>query len=222
MMKTISDMYAHTKAVESKLLGSFNADFWADYETDYKKYDRLFYRLYKSFLYFLQEEEDSLEEVIANFREDVITHLLVNQKKYSEMYRINVISDAGYSLTNNYDMTETLHKSTTADKGSRTDNTTGSVGSQTVTSNAEVSPYDSENFYNDRQNTQTAGGRQDSGSFTSGAQHDAGSEDYTLTRAGNIGTMTATDMLDKHKRFWTMFDFYSYIFGEIAAELLLI
>lgn len=221
-MLTVKNMYDYTKAGNVKLLSTFQADFWTDYITNYDKYDRLFYRLYRSFKYFLQEDGETTEEVVNSFVEDVYTHLLVNQKKYSELYRINVISDENYSLTDNYNMTETMDRDTSNSKGARTDSTTADEGAQIITNTGTTSPYDSENFFNEKSNSQNAGARHDAGSFISGAQSDSATEDYTLTRVGNIGTMTATDMLDKHKKFWTMFEFYSYIFGEIAKELLII
>ena len=46
-------------------------------------------------------------------------------------------------------------------------------------------------------------------------------ETYTMSRVGNIGTMTGTDILRKHSDYWTHYEFYTYIFREIAKELLL-
>ena len=118
-------------------------------------------------------------------------------------------------------------------KGSRTDSTT--TGEQTTTVTTKVAPYDSEDFANNGQDTSVAGQRQDS--LTEGQQLDSSSstkgqqiddlnrtytEDYTLHRVGNIGVQTVTDMLQKHVKMWSVWEFYEYIFKEICKDLLLI
>ena len=49
-----------------------------------------------------------------------------------------------------------------------------------------------------------------------------GTEEYTLTRKGNIGVQTGADILKRHYDFWRPYEFYSFIFGEIAKELLIV
>lgn len=220
-MKTIKELYKYSSTNNAKLLSNYDADFWSDYNTNYAIYDGVFKRLYSSFVFFEQEEDETVQEVVANFADAVKGHLMLNSKKYSELYRVNVLSDDNYDLTSNVNIEETMDKDNSYTKGSRTDSSNSSVGSQTVTDKKEVSPYDSENFYNDTENTQTLGARTDSNSFTSGGQNDSSTEDYTLTKKGNDGNVTSNDMLQKHKKFWDSFEFYSYIFGEIAKELLL-
>ena len=111
--------------------------FWSEYVSDFSNYDRVFNRLYKSFEYFLQEEDDSVSECRSNFTEDVKCLLIANSKKYSELYRTYKIDDSIYSLTDNYDVTETYsgNKLTTIESrlGGRTDNTKTSdvIGSKT-------------------------------------------------------------------------------------------
>ena len=49
------------------------------------------------------------------------------------------------------------------------------------------------------------------------------SDEWTLTRRGNIGVQTASDMLRLHTQYWTeQYKFMQLIFDEIAAQLLLI
>ena len=252
-MKRIGEIYKANAAASTLMLSNYttgdnDTDFWAEYRNNHANYDRVFNRMFNSFYPFLQLEDDTLEEVVDSFRQDVYDHLLINTKKYEELYRIQVIPDEDYSLTNNYDVTETMDKDVTDNqdneygsrsdsgsftKGSRTDNTT--VGEQTTTVTEKVAPYDSSDFANNSQGTTVAGQRQDS--FTEGQQLDSSSstkgsqtdnldrtytEDYTLKRYGNIGVQTATDMISKHKSFWDMWSFYEYIFKEICKELLMI
>ena len=56
--------------------------------------------------------------------------------------------------------------------------------------------------------------------MTIGSQTNSGTENYTLTRKGNIGVTAATDVMQKHVDFWSKFNFYHYVFGVIAKELL--
>lgn len=214
MRKTVNDMFKYSKANNIKLLSTYGADFWQPYITNYDKYDALFRRMFVSFKYFLQEDEADIEDVVTDFVNDVYNHLLANDKKYSELYRVLVLPDNKYSITDNYDVTETMDRDTTSnnvnDYGQRSD-------SNGNTSTGSVSPYDNNTFNN---STQVS----DTGSFTKGSEHDTldntGTEDYTLHRVGNIGVMTITDMLKKHTDYWSDYEFYTYIFKDIARELL--
>ena len=136
-MITVNDMYKDARSSNAPLLSNYEAPFWSEYVSDFSNYDRVFNRLYKSFEYFLQEEDDSVSECRSNFTEDVKCLLIANSKKYSELYRTYKIDDSIYSLTDNYDVTETYsgNKLTNIESilGSRTDNTETSdvIGSKT-------------------------------------------------------------------------------------------
>ena len=136
-MITVNDMYKDARSSNAPLLSNYEATFWSEYVSDFSNYDRVFNRLYKSFEYFLQEEDDSVSECRSNFTEDVKCLLIANSKKYSELYRTYKIDDSIYSLTDNYDVTETYsgNKLTNIESrlGSRTDNTETSdvIGSKT-------------------------------------------------------------------------------------------
>lgn len=215
-LKTVNDMYKYASSNNLKLLSNYSSDFWAEYITNHEKYDKLFRRLYLSFKYFMQEDDESISEITTDFIDDVYNHLLVNDRKYSELYRIHVLPDTDYSLTDNYSITEIMDKDTTSNDdnvyGSRTDTTDN-------TSTGYVAPYDSNNF---SENTQVV----DDIDFTKGQQRDdldnTYTEDYTLTRKGNIGVQTVSDMLEKHRKLWTSYEFYTLIFREICKELLLV
>lgn len=226
MLKTVKDMYKYSSENTTQLLSDYSADFWTDYITNYQVYDKLFCRLYRSWFYFLQEHDQTIAEITTDFTEDVYAHLMLNEKKYSELYRIQVIDDDKYSLLDNYDMTESMDRDTTSNNtntyGSRTDGDT--IGAQTNTQTRKVAPFDSSTFNNESEVTEGMGARTDS--HTKGQQLDTlnntGSEDYTLHRYGNIGVATATDMMDKARKFWTPWQFYEMIFRDIARELLMI
>lgn len=251
-MIRISDVYKQNATAHTKMLSDFPADFWEDYRTNYDKYDKVFRRMFNSFYYFMQSPEEEAVDVANNFREDVYNHLLMNEKKYEELFRIQEIPDTDYSLTDNYNVTEILYRSGTENndntygqridsgsytKGSRTDSGTQTKGQQTDSNTESVAPYDSVSFSPDKYIEMLSGSRLDLTGFTEGQQLDSSSntkgqqidnldksfsENYTLTKKGNIGVQTATDMIDKHKRFWDLWSFYEYIFKEISRELLLI
>ena len=233
MFKT-GDVYKYNRAENTMMLSNFatgdDDDFWAEYRTNYSRYDAVFNRMFNSFWYFMQMEDDTVDEVADQFRTDVYNHLLMNKKKYQELFRVQVIPDADYSLTNNYDMTETMDKDATDNQdntyGSRQDSGSTTYGEQTITSTHKVSPYDASDFNNDGQDVTVSGQRQDSTSDTKGSQIDdlnrTLTEDYTLHRVGNIGVQTVTDMLQKHIKLWSVWEFYEFIFKEISKELLLL
>ena len=256
-MFKIGDIYKKNRADNTLMLSNFSIsgaedDFWSDYRSNHTRYDAVFNRMFNSFKYFMQLPDDTLDEVVEQFRDDVYNHLLINQKKYEELYRVQVIPDDDYSLINNYDMQEIMDKDVTDNqdntygqrsdsgsftKGSRQDSGSNTIGAQTNTKTSTVAPYDSETFSNHTQDSDSLGSRSDSTSFTEGQQLDSSSstkgqqkddldrtytEDYTLHRVGNIGVQTVTDMLKKHIGLWSVWEFYEYIFKEICKDLLLI
>ena len=256
-MYRTGDLYKHNKAEDTKMLSGFvssntDYDFWAEYRTNYKRYDAVFNRMFNSFWYFMQEDGQTLDEVSDEFTDAVYDHLLMNDKKYTELFRIQVIPDEDYSLTNNYNITEIMDKDITDNndntygqridsgsftEGSRTDSGNQTTGQQNTTTTNSVMPYDKIEFSPETRNEMLAGSRFDITGFTKGQQLDTSSntkgqqkddldrtynEDYTLTRVGNIGVQTATDMIDKHKKFWSLWEFYEYIFKEISKDLLLL
>lgn len=226
MLKTVKDMYKYTDDNSIKLLSGYAADFWEEYRNNYQRYDNLFCRYFRSWFYFLQEHDEDIEDITNNFIIDVYSHLMLNDKKYSELYRIHVVDDGKYSLLDNYDMTEEMDRDTTSNNsntyGARTDGDT--IGAQSNTQTRRVAPFDSSTFNNESEVSESLGARSDG--HTKGQQQDTlnntGTEDYTLHRYGNIGVATATDMMGKARDFWTIWEFYEMIFRDIARELLMI
>lgn len=243
-MITVNDMYKDARSSNAPLLSNYDAPFWSEYVSDFSNYDRVFNRLYKSFEYFLQEEDDSVSECRSNFTEDVKCLLIANSKKYSELYRTYRIDDSIYSLTDNYDVTETYsgNKLTTTESrlGSRTDNTEtsdvigsktdsientdiigainntetmnngakntnenttygakntnentiyGSGSSETV---GEVSPMDSNMFYNNNKNSTTTSEKTDSKQITNAA--------FTDSKQTTYSTFTDSKIINEAER----------------------
>ena len=210
--KTVKEMYEVTKSAGTPLLSNFNAVFWADYIEHYTELDRYFARRYCSFRYFAQEESDTVEVVTQNFTSSVYEHLLVNKKRYEELYRVQTVNDNDYMLLDNYNVNETVTK-----EGSGNGSIVSGEREDKLFNTTKVSPFDSENFYNDTTND---------GSTRKGAETDTTSNAYnetvTSNKKGNIGEQTCADMLGKHTNYWKNFDFYNLVFSEIAKELLLV
>jgi hypothetical protein len=245
--RSVNDMYEVVKQSGNALLSQYPSDFWKDYIANHTRYDKLFRRLYRSFRPFMQDDDETNEEVTENFTEDVYNHLLINDKKYSELYRINVVSDENYLIDGNYNVTETMDRKTTDEFGERNDSTKYEQGEQSNSSTTEytqgqqenqsltgIQGFNSNSFSDsdkvndtigtrsdDTSNTATVGGRTDNTTETKGKQDNSGTENYTLTRKGINGLKTGTSLLSEHERYWNNYQFYMYIFKEIAKELLL-
>ena len=210
--KTVKEMYEVTKSAGTPLLSNFNDVFWNDYIEHYTELDRYFARRYCSFRYFAQEESDTVEVVTQNFTSSVYEHLLVNKKRYEELYRVQSVNDNDYMLLDNYNVNETVTK-----EGSGNGSIVSGEREDKIFNTTKVSPFDSENFYNDTTND---------GSTRKGYETDTTNNSYnetvTSSKKGNIGVQTGADMLGKHTNYWKNFDFYNLVFSEIAKELLLV
>lgn len=123
---TIKDIQKYCNEHNVKMLSEYNADFWAGYKANYQRFDRLFMKRFSSWFPFDQEYSEGVASIQQDFTYDVYAYLMANDKRYSELWRVNVIPDNdAYSLTNNVDYTETYSETNSRDvtfnKGSQTD-----------------------------------------------------------------------------------------------------
>ena len=63
MLKTVKEMYESAVLKDTALLSTYGGDFWNEYIQNHKEYDRLFMRMYKSFVYFLQDGTETINDV---------------------------------------------------------------------------------------------------------------------------------------------------------------
>lgn len=228
----VEDMYKYAKQNSLELLSDYSADFWADYVSNYQDYDKQFMRMYRSYRYYMQNPYDKDNETLADITEDFIDavkmHLKMNDKKYSELYRMNVLNDSTLSPLNDYDITETMdgtkmYAGTYVD-GQRSDSKSDTLGSRTDTVVQQIEGFNSSDFSNSDKSTDTTGQQLNSGSSTKGQQTNTDNHvednDYTLTKTGHVQNPYET--LRKFKAVWSDFDFMNYIFKEICADLLLV
>lgn len=239
----VNDMYDYSKSIHTPLLSDFGEDaeditFWHDYVENYERYDKLFRRMYASFRYFLQEPVSQFDELIESeigditldFTDEVYNHLMVNAKKYEELYRVNVVSDNDYSIVDNYNVTEVMERETSKTEadvyGSRTDTTDDTIGDREDTSLGAIEGFNSSSFTDRDRTTINTGEQENSRNFLKGQQSDShtgsGTEDYTFTKRGNIGVKTVSQVIAEHINLWEKWEFYTYIFQEISSELLLV
>ena len=114
MLVEIKDIYKYQKEEQAPMLSGYTADFWAPYRNNYAYYDRIFKKKYASF--FPYDQTGDVEDVAEDFSEDVKAWLMMNDKRYSELYRINTITDdEKYSLTDNVYEHEIIEKDTASE-----------------------------------------------------------------------------------------------------------
>lgn len=235
---TVSDMYEYVSLVPDKpLLTGGNTtlpDFLNDYSVHWPYIDVVFNDKYCNSYYFNQRGfknigTEEIDEVYTKFIQSLFGFYWMNEKKYNELYRINNVDDQVYSIIDNYDVTETKEgegsRSIVDAFGNRVIQEQETVGSQTNTMTDEVAPYDSDNFSNNDKSSQVLGSRQDSSTTTHNQHTDnhniADTNSYTLTKKGNIGVQTQSEVMQKHVNFWKNFSFYQILFDDINKEFLL-
>ena len=224
----VIELYKAIGTGETLLPTGTDFDFWEDtYEANPAVYDREFARRFTSFEYFDFMEADTIAEARENFHADVLSILTFNKKRYEEMYRVFLVEDEDDPITYNYDMTETTGaQHTESVKGEQTittgeqENTVGQYTDTTSTNVADASTLKVASQDQTSEHTDTLGQRID----TDGERTDTyDSDEWTLTRRGNIGVQTAADILKLHTQYWTeTYKFFNLIFDDIAKQLLMV
>ena len=134
MIQTIKDIYDYRREDNSPMLSPFepagDIDFWKPYRDNFPYFDRLFMKKYRS--WFPMDQEGDIEEVAVDFAYDVKSWLMINTKRYAELYRIETIpDDEKYSLTDNvyeHEVVETdFGKKVTFNKGEQEIKDEGSI-----------------------------------------------------------------------------------------------
>lgn len=126
MIYEIKDIYKYQKDHTTPMLSSFTSsaggevDFWKPYKDNYTYFDRIFMKKYRS--WYPMDQDGEVNEIAAEFANDVKGWLMINDKRYSELYRMQTIpDDEKYSLTDNvseHEVTETeFGKMVTFNKG---------------------------------------------------------------------------------------------------------
>ena len=138
----VKDMYEQSKDDNKPLLSNYGGagSFWAGYKSNHEHFDRLFMRKYTSLIPLDQDYASGVDEVTDEFRAECYAWLLANDKRYTELFRVNNIPDNdAYSLTNNVDYTETTSRDVIFDKGEQENTLDGETnyGQQVVDDDKE-------------------------------------------------------------------------------------
>lgn len=142
----VRDLYKEAKKDEDYLLSQFVAslasteDFWKPYRENYTYFDRYFANKYGSLIPLNQDESEDIADLLDNWQDDVFSFLMVNKKRYMELFRVETIpDDDAYSLTNNVDYTETTERDVTFNKGRQVNELDGETnyGQQVVDDDKE-------------------------------------------------------------------------------------
>lgn len=219
---TVKEMLEYASANELKLLSTYQpssetSDFWKVYRDNNIAFDMLFTRLYKNFRFYDQEDEEDIAVVTLHFIETVYSWLLVNQKKYEELMRINNITMED-NLLEDVDYTRQDNASTVL--GARQDTTTSTSGERTDTLQEQVYPFESDNPSDSSKNTTHKGQEQDTDNFNKGQETDTTSN--TTTVHGKMGGLTKDQVIKKHLDTWNGYQYYLAIFNDIARAFLLV
>lgn len=230
-MKTVKELYQVTKLNEEPLLSDYSAEWWEEYVENYADFDAMFTKMFKTFVYYDQDSEETVEDIQEDFTQTVERWLRMNDKKYTELYRIHVIpDDDSYNLAYNYDRHETYSGNNnvagSSITGQRTDITYDNIGSQNSSNLNKITGWDTSSENTHDSSNSSVGDRQDTHQFTKGQEQDTsrtqGTDAHTSHIFGNIGVTTVDDMLKKHSDFWQVFNFYQIIFNDICKNFLLI
>ena len=169
---------------------------------------------------------------------------LVDDDEYNFMYNYDMSET--YSGTSSSNGSETLGQRQDSHTGSNnvgghtdTHNNDITYGAVSNSDETKVSAFNESGYSNKEKTdhteaqridqyraTDTIGSRTDSDSYTDtkGSQQNSstssGTEGHTMTRKGNIGVETTSDIMKKHVDLWKAFNFYKIVFDDIANEFL--
>lgn len=125
----VKEIYDFCTENNIPMLSSYSADFWEAYVSNYRYFDRIFRNTYRNFVVF-SCEEGSAEANAVDWIFDVASWLKANHKRYSELWRLQVLSDVDYSILDPYHITEMHNTETdtsmTDNMGAKTDTKSGS------------------------------------------------------------------------------------------------
>ena len=227
-MINVKEMYDYAVQNNLKLLSNYSSSFWTYYLNNSSYFDSFFSKRFKNFIYFNQEDDSLVQTVTTEFIHSVYEWLLVNDKRYSELFRPFELTDAEYSILHDYDIT-TTHSGQNDHRGAfiagqRTDVNINNIGSQEFANLNKVSPFNSNNENSHDSSNSANGNRQDILQFTKGQQENTDSSQETKSfnerSFGLKGGRTPAELLELHNKVWKVNNFYLMVLDEISREYL--
>ena len=213
MRAKIRDIYTYAKSNNLKLFGNVSAfSFMDEYNSNSVALDYLFNKKFSSFLFLTDfPKSATLATVYTDFTTAINAHLVLNNKRYSELYRVQLLAESAYDIVNNYDLHENVSretsgsnslsrgarsdsdaygaKSTSDNYGARTDSTTVENGAQSSTTEKEVAGFNSPDYVDADKESVSIAANTSGGSTTKGAQADTHTE-QARTDTHTIGAQT--------------------------------
>lgn len=228
MRAKIKDIYTYAKSNNLKLFGNVSAfSFMDEYNSNSVALDYLFNKKFSSFLFLTDfPKSATLANVYADFTTAVNAHLVLNNKRYSELYRVQLLAESAYDIVNNYDLHENVSretsgsnslsrgarsdsdaygaKSTSDNYGARTDSTTVENGAQSSTTEKEVAGFNSPDYVDADKESVSIAANTSGGSTTKGAQADTHTEQartdtHTIGAQSESGTNTGSETITSRK-----------------------
>lgn len=207
VVRDIKDLYDYAHANNLTLLPTINYDFWEEVNDNTLIYDKSFKRMYSSYVYFDQDitGDNPVSVVYNDFYNSVCEFLILNEKRFSELYKIESVESTISPFYNQY-----IQQTRTGTRNASASNVLGIRTDRTV---QDGMAFNSADFV-DKEGV----------SFTKGSETDTNTLNETIgntliTQGSNSNPI---DNVEKYKDFWSHYDFYNYIFKEISKELLLI
>lgn len=213
---TIDALYKYAQAQGLTLLPTEDFDFWQPYEAAYQKFDRYFYQRFRAFKVQQEYDADTSDEyMLQDWKQIIDAHLFLNAKRYSELYRVQVLAADAYDVVNNYDLHEVSERKNTGTVtdalgqrqdslqhgaltrettyGGHTDST--QYGSRTDSNSTTLgaqtsSSTDKRSAFNSSSMQDVAGGSISNGSRSDSASLTTGSHTDTATIGGHTDTST--------------------------------
>ena len=231
---TVSDMYEYAKENDIALLSNFSTgtssatDFWVPYLYDSDKYDRAFCMRYKNFFFFDQDGKELVDDVVDRFVQSVEDFLLLNKKKYSELFKIEKFVFAQNDILIDYNIDawkeDVRDISREYVSGERQDTGEDVSGQRTDVETNQVMAYNSNTFVDSTKTTDNKGSETDTTEYNKGEQTDTETvNDEGSFRTGTKGNKNSMyDNMLKFLEVWDGYSFYGNIFKDIAAEFLLL
>ena len=247
-LTTIKQLWKlNRERLNSPLLGE-SADletfpFMAPYVQNFGHFDRNFAKEFGCFApLWNRQEELNDDDVLDEFKRDILSLLYVKREGYQRMFALNGIE---YNPLENYDKNEEImstnggsdtltitkgEKTTLDERGQRTDST--SYGAQNGESVGSTKGFNSDTFVEtDKSVTNTSAysdttqmGMQ-TNTLTELENEDTHNTEYGKTTNivnhthGNIGVTTTQQMMQSEIDLWSAFAFYKIIFTDIVKEL---
>lgn len=232
-IKSVYDMYKYAKENDVALLSEFVSsqtvlfNFWQEYINDHEAYDRAFCTMFKDFFYFDQDGTESVEDIFNRFVQAVEDYLMLNDKKYTSMYYVELMSVNADSILTDYKIVEEKENENSTEReyesGARTDDTESTSGQRTDVDTDQVMAYNSTTFVDQAKSTSQKGAQTDSLTFDKGAQTDtenvSESGSHTITTSGS--KTNPYENMSKYLEVWDAYSFYTKVFKDIASNLLL-